>query len=152
MGDTTQFGHPYNPSVAKPFHIRWVDYTNLTHTTEDGSKDIAKSFNTTIYSAPKQITIECVYGRDGTNDSVWMGEIDNSNCGAVDPTRNMADIHFADSVHKNRQGAVDWTASIWVIVALSVMISFKTMWECSRNGIKSSSLEALSIETDPLLH
>ena len=73
--DTTQFGHPYNPSVAKPFHIRWVDHTNLTHSTDDGSATITKSFNSTLYSVPKQVCLlaeECTICTEMLRFSVKM--------------------------------------------------------------------------------
>ena len=103
------------------------------------------------YFVYPQITIECVYGRDGTNDSDWFPNIDNSDCSNLDPTNQMLSAELAN-IHGNEHVAVDWTTLIWMIGALSVVVLFKTMWEYSRNGIKSSSLETRSIETDPLLH
>ena len=51
--DTSALDHPYNPSVAKPFHVRWIDYTNLT----ENNEPVTKSFNSTIISAPQQVCI-----------------------------------------------------------------------------------------------
>merc|ERR550525_106468 len=74
--DTDKFPHPYNPAVAKPFHVLWDSPTTLTILGEKEEVD----FSSSIENAASEVTLQCVYGRDGVDDSYWREAIDNSDC------------------------------------------------------------------------
>jgi len=82
---TDYYKHPYNPSIAKPFHIIW----NNQMETYD------KSFQTQISGEPLDIDFYCIIGRDGMNDSDWTLQVDN--------TRNCMPL-FADPLSANVPG------------------------------------------------
>jgi len=68
---TDYFKHPYNPSIAKPFHIIW---NNQMETYDE-------SFQSQINGEPADIDFYCIVGRDGMNDSDWTVKVDNTrNC------------------------------------------------------------------------
>merc|ERR1719295_1916016 len=151
--DTSTMGHPYNPSVAKPFHVRWTDWANLT----DAGAPITKSFNSTIVGAPKEVLIACIYGRDGANDSDWFALIDNSNCDDFEADMSLKMEQLAglgvENGHNLNDGAWDkWT---WIVGAILILIWMlvwgSSMWKRSMERNKPSPFEGTCIETDPLL-
>merc|ERR1711879_122111 len=115
-------------SVAKPFHVRWTDWANLT----DAGAPITKSFNSTIIGAPKEISISCIYGRDGANDSDWFVSIDNSDCSDFEADMSLkleqlANIELTtNSGHSLNDDPLSWDKWTWIVGAILTLI-----WLCS---------------------
>merc|ERR550525_1943432 len=63
--DTDSLAHPYNPSIAKPFHILWTDSARL-FTDGSGTKESVE-FDSSLTGTPTEVTMNCIYGRDGTD-------------------------------------------------------------------------------------
>ena len=140
--ETSEYNYPYNPSVAKPFHILW-EYTDKYNST----------FKSVIENMPDSVSFDCVFGRDGVNDTDWTVMVDNGDCvSSVD--QEVIDFYFeqigVSSPHSQRVRAHNplSSAATWLIAApvLGVLcILWQIMKRTRGNGKLSLS------ETAPLL-
>merc|ERR1719361_1674803 len=89
--DTEEYDHPYNPSVAKPFHIVW------SHTETKANN----TFVSILDGEPESVTMECIFGRDGVNESDWTFSVDNAGCDSV-MEQQVIDFYFEGFVAESR--------------------------------------------------
>ena len=66
---TEELDHPFNPAEAKPFHILW-----------DETDSFNVSYTSSISGEFDSVSLRCIFGRDGVNDSDWTVSVDNSGC------------------------------------------------------------------------
>ena len=104
--DTDVLSAPYNPSVAKPIHVIWAHYDSTALDT----------FYAKINGAPTMTEATCILGRDGTNTSDWMIEVNNEGCTQQTVNLLAASGHSAHSAHSNRN--VQWMMGTMVIIAM----------------------------------
>jgi len=140
--DTTTFTAPYNPSVAKPFHVIW----SLTNSRGD-------TFDSAITGQPAAAQFKCIYGRDGADDEDWIFKLDNAHC---------SDPKDSEWTHSEQQREEAISSSfiskiqirgqqpLMVMVAASVVIAAAMLLFGSRSKSKWTST-AIFNENAPLL-
>lgn len=133
--DTSQFGHPYAPAMAKPFHILGVWDQNGFEFSSEINGDVN----------PANIQFSCIFGRDGILDADWKFKIDNSKCQsdaairAVSLQNTASNSHSASgSIHLNH-----WLILLTALVAILVFVQ-----KCHRQKKQVSE----STESLPLLN
>ena len=108
--DTSTLAAPYNPTVAKPFHVIWTR-------SQDGML-----FNSSISGHPMSVHFACIFGRDGAEDEDWTVTMQNEHC--VSPSeRNVAVVTTSVSSTSTLSIRVQMfliAASIMIIVAVSM--------------------------------
>lgn len=151
--DTSAFNKPYNPSIAKPFHIMWTDADNFTVNTED---DVLKQFNSSIVMADDvEISVTCIYGRDGMNDSDWEYAADNSDCASwetaiaeAQSSTLVAKEHGLSSQHSRH--SLNLYKAKWTLTMVIVIVMLFGGWSLNRYSKDKLSTESAT-ETAPLL-
>jgi len=136
--DTSEYDHPYNPAVAKAFHVVWDDFDNETLT--DGF--VIKEFNSSIHSVPKTVSFACIYGRDGVNNTDWMVEADNTDCSLFDD-----EITEALLVKASKQHVSFWWVKVLVVAAALCFLGQQVWTQCGASKLKLSAQS----EVAPLL-
>ena len=71
--ETKELKHPYNAAEAKPFHILWTE-----------SDAFNVSYSSSISGHFEAVSLRCIFGRDGVNDTDWIFAVDNSDCSNSD--------------------------------------------------------------------
>ena len=162
--NTDEYHHPYNQAVVKPFHILWTDSATLKNDIMNEVKD----FNSSIVNYPDTVSISCIYGRDGVNDTDWTITAENDNCNefGVVMDQKLEDLRMAPFMSESQTGKSDMDILKWIVAAVVAAV-----WLCVwgraiyKHGVdRSKSMEMLSMgtsyeynpidsimETDPLL-
>jgi len=147
--DTSEYAHPYNPTVAKPFHIMWTDSDNFTVDTTD---NVAKTFNASIIGEAQTVSFSCIYGRDGMNDSDWIYAADNSDCDLLDDVTgdfdgNERDLAVMAKEHSSRSGV---SLKTWILALSVVAVLLMAGWTANRWSAEHPKWSTAT-ETAPLL-
>jgi len=121
--DTDLLSAPYNPSVAKPIHVIWAHYDSTALDT----------FYAKINGAPTMTEATCILGRDGTNTSDWMIEVNNEGCTQQTVNLLAASGHSAHSAHSNRN--VQWMMGTMVGYYCYVVCSVESMRSEQEDGV-----------------
>ena len=147
--ETSEFDKPYNPSVAKPFHIMWTDSDNFTVNT---ASDITKTFNSSIVGAENaEISVSCIYGRDGMEDTDWDYAADNSDCELWEDAIATATTQLAANDHSvSGQHSLNLYKTKWTLTMVIVVIMLFGGWTLNRYS-KDKLSESPATETAPLL-
>lgn len=142
--DTAGYAHPYNPSVAKPFHILW---------SLESDNDNATTFDSVIEGEPDSISLDCVFGRDGINDTDTDWMVDNGDCvSSID--QDVVDLYFqqigAPRSHQTSTAATSSSLHLWFAAATAIAIGLLLiLWRLRRNPKGKQSL--VETERAPLL-
>merc|ERR1719361_302446 len=158
--DTDTFNPPYNPTEAKPFHVLWSNTESLM--VAGAYEDV--EFDSTITGTPTELTIQCIYGRDGIDgDSDWYDYMDNSDCSTLDDDL-AADIAakraalavylkegFPGSKAASQSGhRLSWTALQWL--ALCTFLCVVAGYSLKRGASKLKTLGGSApTEIEPLI-
>jgi len=148
--ETSNFTKPYNPSIAKPFHIMWTDSDNFTVNTEN---DVLKTFNSSIVGAENaEISVSCIYGRDGKDDSDWDYSADNSDCASWEEAIAVAAAEtLAAKDHTiSSQHSINLYKTKWTLTMVIVIVMLFGGWSLNRYS-KDKLSESPATETAPLL-
>ena len=136
--DTSRFAAPYNPTVAKPFHVLWSYFQDGTY------------FNSSITGRPQNVRFSCIYGRDGSDDTDWTVKVDNKQC--VAPSErgqrdNREYVAPSESVfmEAHREATKYVMHNMLLLVALAVMVGAVSVFQCER------APKVISNENAPLL-
>jgi len=147
--DTSDYSKPYNPTVAKPFHIMWANSENFTVDTVD---NVLKTFNASIIGEAKTVEFSCIFGRDGMNDTDWEYSSDNSDCDLLDDVTgtfagNERDLAVISEFHR---AYVRWNLKTLMLAMTVVFVLMIGVWAMNRWSAEKSKLSSAT-ETAPLL-
>ena len=128
--ETKELKHPYNPSEAKPFHILW-----------DESDSFNASYSSSIFGRFDSVSLRCIYGRDGVNDSDWIFAVDNSECANSDGLI-LAQMDSTEQVEGWSHWRVDSLASAFalLIIGIGVIVYFSSFCFVHKDGTEYTAL------------
>merc|ERR1712217_669413 len=102
---------------------------------------------------PKDVTVECVFGRDGVNETDWTYSVDNANCEKV-MKQEIIDFYFegfvagATNDHSPKLALSStgntgnaMTLSVIAVVVVGTLLMLWRMVSMTNNGKLSSSEE-----------
>jgi len=160
--DTSALSEPYNPTIAKPFHVLWSSSETMM---VDG-EEVETEWTSSIVGVPSQLTMHCMYGRDGMEgDSDWVTLVSNAVCSTMDDSMHLAaDIaekqanlakyleHGFPEVKKTRKSPhkrLSWSALQWL--ALSAFFCVVVVYTLKQGSSKLKSMRSAPTEIEPLM-